>query len=111
MIVFNKNRIIDIVCNNHIINKVVLSDNIIHQRSIEFNGATHINVGDGSEYSLVICDKVYKNVQLQYDKQSIIYDNNMLYFLSPGKYNITIIYKTYLKTITVDVQDISISIE
>lgn len=113
MIIINGYNIIDIKHNNNSLSGGLLNNTVVYKRTVEYFGATEINIGDTSEYKLCINNKVYSNISITNlnNSNDILITDNKLTFLHEGIYNIDLSYKEVHQIISVNVKRVSISIE
>lgn len=110
MIYIEGKQIIDIIINNDSIKRGILNNDIIYNKEAYIEGATYINVGDSSEYYIVINNKKYisQNISCNNEK-NILIEGNKIFFLSEGTYDLELNYKTYILRKQVFVSHINVT--
>lgn len=116
MIVIGNKRIVDVVVSGTYITKGIFIDDrlnrsVIFQKETTFIAPTQLNTGDAGVYSIIINNVVYSDIIITSDNNNIVIQDNKVTFNKAGEYNLTLRYKTIEKTITVNVEDINVSIK
>jgi hypothetical protein len=116
MIVIGNKRIVDVVVSGTYITKGIFIDDrlnrsVIFQKETTFIAPTQLNTGDAGVYSIIINNVVYSDIIITSDSNNIVIQDNKVTFNKAGEYNLTLRYKTIEKTITVNVEDINVSIK
>lgn len=115
MIVIGNKRIVDVVVSGTYITKGIFIDDrlnksVVFQKETTFIAPTQLNTGDAGLYSIIINNVVYSDIIITSENNNIVIQDNKVTFNKAGKYNLTLKYKTIEKTITVNVEDIEVSI-
>lgn len=116
MIVIGNKRIVDVVVSGTYITKGIFIDDrlnksVIFQKETTFIAQTQLNTGDAGLYSIIINNVVYSDIIITSENNNIVIQDNKVTFNKAGEYNLTLRYKTIEKTITVNVEDIEVSIK
>lgn len=110
MIVINGKQIIDIKVNNFTISEGIYNSKYVYNNDTQYIGAQEINTGDSSEFALILNNKVYTNIEIINNNNSLLITNNRIIFKHPGEYNVVLKYKSVKKTITINVEDVILSL-
>ena len=116
MISFGNKRIIDVVISGTYITKGIfiddgLNETLVFSKSTTFISPTSFNIGDTGVYAIIINNVKYTNITIKSDNNDgLIIQDNKVTFNKIGEYILTLSYKTFEKTITVNVEDIIVNI-